>query len=96
LSKRQKYKNKVVISMKKLSVNIDVPAIGQCHDFLIPANMAVKDVITLIKNILVSEYGVADSLSDITLFGKDDARALRTECSFSQLGISDGAELILI
>ena len=82
--------------MKKLSVNIDIPAIGQCHDFLIPANMAVKDVIALIVKILVSEYGVSGSLSDVTLFGKDDARALRTECGLSQLGISDGAKLILI
>ena len=82
--------------MRKLSVNIDIPAIGQCHDFLIPANMAVKDVITLIVNILVSEYGVSNSLSDIMLFGKDDAKALRTECSLLQLGISDGAKLILL
>ena len=82
--------------MKKLSVNIDIPAIGQCHDFLIPANMAVKDVITLITNILISEYGITGNLSDVTLFGKDDARALRTECSLAQIGISDGAKLILI
>jgi len=82
--------------MRKLSVNIDVPAIGQCHDFLIPANMAVKDVISLITNILVSEYGIAGNVSDVTLFGKDDARALRTECSLVQLGVSDGAKLLLI
>ena len=82
--------------MGKLSVSIDVPATGQCHDFLIPANMAVKDVIMLITNILISEYGVTGNLSDITLFCRDDARALRTECSLSQLGISDGAKLILI
>jgi len=82
--------------MGKLSISIDVPAVGQCHEFLIPANMAVKNVIMLITRILVSEYGVVNDFSDVMLFGKDDARTLRTECSLAQLGISDGARLILL
>ena len=82
--------------MGKISVNVDVPAIGQCNDFLIPATMAVKDVVTLMAKILSSEYGVSSNLSDLMLFGKDDAKALKNECSLSQLGVSDGAKLILM
>ena len=82
--------------MGNYSVSVDVPAIGQCHDFLVPATMAVKDVVTLMAKILSSEYGVSNSPADLMLFSKDDAKALKMECSLSQLGVSDGAKLILI
>ena len=82
--------------MGKVSVSVDVPAIGQCNNFSVPSTMAVKDVVTLMANILASEYGVSSSPLDLMLFGKDDAKALKNECSLSQLGVSDGAKLILI
>ena len=82
--------------MGKLSVSVDVPAIGQRHEFLVPDTMAVKDVVDLMTKILASEYGVANDTSDLMLFGKDDGKALRMECSLSQLGILDSAKLILV
>ena len=82
--------------MGKISVSVDVPAIGQSNNFSVPVNMAVKDVIALMTKILASEYGVLESQSDLMLFGKDDAKALKNECSLSQLGVSDGAKLILM
>lgn len=82
--------------MGKLSVSVDVPAIGQKHEFLVPDTMAVKDVIILMASVLVSEYGVSSYSSDLILFSEDDGKALRMECSLSQLGISDGAKFILV
>jgi hypothetical protein len=86
----------VVTIVGKISVSIRVPAVGQTHDFLIPANMAVRDVVALTVNILVSEYGISDSVSDVSLFDGSDGKVLKSDCSFFQLGISDGAELILV
>jgi len=82
--------------MKKLSVSVNIPAIGVRHDFLIPSSMVVKDVIELMLKILVSEYSLSDNISDLTLIGKDDSRILKSEYNFSQLGIADGAKLIMI
>ena len=81
--------------MEKVSVSVDIPAVSQCNEFAIPVTMAVKDVISLMAKILTSEYGVSNTLSDLMLFSKEDGKALKTECSFSQLGISDGDKLIL-
>jgi len=82
--------------MKKLSVSVDIPAIGARHDFLIPSSMAIKNVIELMLKVLASEYGISDDISDLTLIGKEDARMLEDEYNFSQLGIADGAKLIMI
>lgn len=82
--------------MGKIPVAVSIPAIGQCHDFLIPATMAVRDVIKLIVNILVSEYGVSNNISDIALFDEKDRKIMRTEYSFQQLGVTAGAKLILV
>jgi hypothetical protein len=81
--------------MGKLSVSVRIPAIAQSHDFLIPPNLAVKEVMQLMVAILVSEYGVSSSLSDLVILDEADGKALKMECSFSQLGIADGAKLIL-
>lgn len=82
--------------MEKIALSVKIPALGGTYDFIVPANMAVKDVQSLMVRILNSEYGVSDSVSDLVLFDAEDAKALRTECSLSQLGVADGAQLILI
>jgi len=82
--------------MTKISVSVNVPAIGHSHEFLIPKTMAVRNVIQLMVSILASEYGVSNSISDITLIDESDGKALKAEFSFSQLGVSDGTKLILI
>jgi hypothetical protein len=81
--------------MSKLSISVEIPAIAQQHEFLVPNTMAVKDVVTLMAKILASEYGVANDTSELMLFDKQDGKALRMECSLSQLGISDSAKLTL-
>ena len=50
----------------------------------------------LMIRILDSEYGVSGKSTDAMLFDKNDGKALRMECSFAQLNISDGARLLLI
>lgn len=73
-----------------------MPALDSTYDFIVPCNMAVRDVQLLIMKIIISEYGISDSLKNLVLFDQEDATVLRMECSFSQLGISDGAKLVLL
>jgi len=82
--------------MGKISINIDIPAIGQQHEFLVPDSMSVRDLTPLIVKVLVSEYGIFGSNPEVMLFDKEDNKALRLECSLSQQGISDSAKLTLI
>lgn len=82
--------------MEKISITVRVPALDNTYDFLVPSNMAVRNVQQLIMKILSSEYGISDNISDLTLFDYEDATVLRTECSLSQLGLSDGAKLVLL
>ena len=63
---------------------------------MVPDNMSIQDTQNLIIRILSSEYGISKNNTDIMLFDLKDNLALRLECSFSQLGISDGARLLLI
>ena len=82
--------------MEKISVSIVIPAIGVTSDFMIPADMAVKDAAGLIMRILRSEYGISENDSDVMLFDSADGLSLRPECSFAQQEIADGARLVLM
>ena len=82
--------------MEKISITVRIPALGTSFDFIVPTNMAVRDVQKLIVKILSSEYGISDSVSDLLLFDYEDASVLRLECSLNQLGIGDGAKLVLM
>lgn len=82
--------------MEKISVTVKIPALGNTYDFMIPSNMSIRNVQKLIIRILNSEYGILDRTTDCMLIDMNDCRTLRLECSLIQLGISDGAKLMLI
>lgn len=82
--------------MEKISITVKIPALDNTYDFVIPNSMSVRNAQNLIIRILSSEYGISDSSNDVMLFDMTDNAALRLECSFAQLGISDGAKLLLI
>lgn len=82
--------------MEKISITVKIPALGNAYDFIVPNNMSIRNAQSLMIRILSSEYGISDKSNDVILFDMNDNKALRLECSFSQLGISDGAKLLLI
>ena len=82
--------------MEKVSVTVRIPALDGSYDFLIPDNMAVGDAQGLMARILESEYGVSGNTTGLLLLDMADGQVLRLECSFKQLGISDGARLMLV
>ena len=82
--------------MEKISITVRIPALDNTYDFIVPNNMSVQNIQNLIVKILSSEYGISTTNNDVMLFDTSDNKALRLECSFAQLGISDGAKLLLI
>lgn len=82
--------------MKKVSLKVMIPAVGKRHDFLIPDSMGVLKAIQLMALALSDEYGVSQYYSDLTLIDTRDHMALNNSCSLKQMGITNGAELILV
>ncbi len=82
--------------MEKISITVKIPALDNTYEFIVPNNMSIRNAQNLMIRILNSEYGISDKSTDVMLFDMDDNTALRLECSFAQLGISDGAKLLLI
>lgn len=82
--------------MRKIPVTVRIPAIHGNYEFLIPDNMSVTDAQKLMVRILNSEYGISDNSSDLILIDEKDGKSLRSECSLSQLGITDGTKLVLL
>lgn len=82
--------------MEKISFTVKIPALDNTYEFIVPNNMSIRNAQNLMIRILNSEYGISDKSTDVMLFDMDDNTALRLECSFAQLGISDGAKLLLI
>ena len=79
--------------MEKISITVKIPALDSTYDFVVPNNMSIRNAQIRILN---SEYGISDNSTDAMLFDMSDNTALRLECSLAQLGISDGAKLLLI
>lgn len=82
--------------MEKIAVTVRIPALDNVYEFLVPNNMPVKNVLSLMVRILSSEYGISDSSEGLRLFDMSDQTALPQEYSFEQLGICDGAKLLMI
>ena len=82
--------------MEKISVTVRIPALGSTYDFIVPSNMSIRNAQNLMIRILNSEYGISNVNTDVMLFDLNDNAALRLECSFAQLGISDGAKLLMV
>ena len=82
--------------MGKISITVRVPALNETYDFIVPQSMSIKNAQNLMIRILNLEYGILDINTDVMLVNLYDNLALRLECSFAQLGISDGAKLLMI
>lgn len=84
------------MNVEKISLTVRVPALGGTYAFLVPDHMPVREVQQLMVRILVSEYGVSAGGGECVLFDQEDGAALRPECSLAQLGVVDGAKLLMM
>lgn len=79
----------------QISLRVWVPAVRRTHDFLVPPAMSASKAAVLMIAALSEEYGVSKSSRGAALFDRSDGTMLRGDCSLTQMGISNGAELIL-
>lgn len=84
------------MNMEKISVSIRIPALDITQDFIVPSTMKMMDARQLVADILFSEYGVKSLVSNVVFIDKSDGKALRMDASFAQMGIGDGAKLVLL
>lgn len=82
--------------MEKISVTVNIPALGSTYNFIVPDSMSIQNAQHLMIRILSSEYGISERSDNVMLFDTKDGTALRLECSFAQLEIPDGAKLLLM
>ena len=82
--------------MEKVAVTVKIPALNGIYEFLVPDSMPVGNVLALMVRILSSEYGLSDSTDGLMLFDMSDQAMLPSKHSFKQLGICDGAKLLMI
>ena len=82
--------------MEKVSVMVKIPALHSSYEFIVPNTMSVADVQKLMLKILGSEYGISQEISDVRLFQEKDGSPLCLKNNFVQLGIADGAKLVLM
>lgn len=84
--------------VETLSLNISVPSINIEHNFIVPVDMSVEIAITLMLQTLSEEYpGVhKSSLKGNNLIQKKSGKLLTSGCSFKQLCIMQGDDLVLV
>ena len=84
------------MNMEQISVSIRIPALDITQDFIVPSTMKMMDARQLVADILFSEYGVKSLVSNVVFIDKIDGKALHMDASFAQMGIGDGAKLVLL
>ncbi|MCF0260279.1 MAG: hypothetical protein HUJ54_10515 [Erysipelotrichaceae bacterium] len=82
--------------MEKLPLHIQVPAVSQTLDFMIPSTFKVKDAVELLADVIIDEYGLQGVNGPLQLFDKKDSLVLNPELTFEEQGILAGSHLMLL
>lgn len=84
--------------VEKISVNIMVVGLNLEHNFLVPQEMCISDVVDLIVQALKDEYPKVKnmSLGKFSLMQITSGKILNPSCNFNQLGIVQGERLLLL
>lgn len=83
--------------IQKISLSVRVPSVQKTHDFVLPESMSIKKVISLMSLTIADEYsGTSNNSDTLMLIDVNDNTTLNSGCSLKQLGIKNGAKLMLI
>lgn len=84
--------------MKTFSVAIFVPGINQSHDFKIPAQMQISNVIHLCVEILREQYNLPENENEnaLRLLSINQKRVLSSDLTALQNELSENEKLILL
>ncbi len=77
-------------------MNVNIPAVNKSHDFIVPSTMGIGKIICLMALTISEEYGIAYKFEEAMLVDVHDNMVLNNNCSMKQMGIENGAKLILI
>lgn len=81
----------------KISLNVEVPSIGQTLNFIVPETMKISNVIELMTSIIRNEFkGLNQGKDQLLLIQVDEQMTLNGSCSCAELGIHNGTNLMLI
>ena len=88
----------MIVLVDKISVNIKVVGLNVEHNFLVPRNMLVSDVVDLVVKALCEEYPSVKNISSTghALMQATSGKMLDQSCSLKQLGVVQGERMILI
>lgn len=83
---------------EKMSINVEVLGLNVSHNYLVPNDMNISKMTNLIQKTIEDEYAGVESGKMINhlLVQASTGKALTSNCSLSQLGISNGEKLILL
>lgn len=83
---------------EKMSINVEILGLNVSHNYLVPNDMNISKMTSLIQKTLEDEYSGAESgrMSNHLLIQASSGKALTFNCSLSQLGIANGEKLILL
>ena len=83
---------------EKMSINVEVLGINTTHNFMVPDDMNVSKMTSLILKTLSDEYPGAECIKKGThfLIQESSGKILTQNCGLSQLGIVNGEKMILI
>lgn len=84
--------------VETLSLNVSIPSMNVEHNFIVPEDMSVETAINLMLQTLSEEYpGIRrNSLKGNRLIQKESRKFLPPGCSFKQLCIMQGDDLMLV
>ncbi|MBX9975178.1 hypothetical protein [Cytobacillus firmus] len=82
---------------RKISLYVDVPAVGQTLNFLVPGSMKVGNIIDLIVKIIHEEFhGIQAKKRGLMLVDTKNKGILNKNVNCLELDIHDGSNLMLL
>lgn len=84
--------------VETLSLNVSIPSINVEHNFIVPVDMSVEIAVGLMLQTLSEEYpGVHKSpIKGNNLIQRKTGKLLTSGCSFKQLCVMQGEDLVLV
>ena len=80
--------------MNQIHADIEVPALGICEEFLLPADLPVQDVIAAVAKQIAEKNG-CPIFDRPVLIDRFQHQALGPEASLACQGVKNGAQLII-
>jgi len=83
--------------MRKILVEVYVPAAGQKHDFFLPCHLMLHEVLEMVSKAAAElSGGLFKSDADTVLCSRADGTVLNINSSVTELRLRNGSQLMLV